>query len=110
MNKNIISKTITRIVCLLGLCIGLYKTDVTSILILFAILAACVWLIPFAFDLIFKDKLDTDGSIYVDQMTDGHTSFKLSIKQPMEAIKKDYLLIKVAIPKDLWEEDGYEEE
>ncbi len=110
MNKNIISKTITRIVCLLGLCVGLYKTDIVSILILFSILCAAVWLIPLAFDLIFKDKLDTDGSIYVDQMTDGHTSFKLSIKEPMEAIKKDYLLIKVAIPKDLWEEDSYEEE
>ena len=109
MNKNIISKTITRVICLLGLCIGLYKTDITSILILFTVMCAAVWLIPFVFDFIFKDKLDTDGSIYVDGMTDKGTSFKLSIKNPMEAIKKDYLLIKVAVPKDLWEEDGYEE-
>ena len=102
MKKNLL-KTITRIVCLLGLCIGLYRTDITSILILFSILCAAVWLIPGVIDLIFKDN-ECDGIMYIDTMGDNKTAIKISFKDPLRAIHKDFVNIKVDIMKNILEE------
>lgn len=102
MKKNLL-KTIIRIVCLLGLCIGLYRTDITSILILFSILCAAVWLIPGIIDLIFKDD-ECDGIMYIDTMADNKTAIKISFKDPLRAIHKDFVVVKVDIMKNILEE------
>lgn len=102
MKKNLL-KTITRIVCLLGLCIGLYRTDITSILILFSILCAAVWLIPCIINLIFKDD-ECDGIMYIDTMADNKTAIKISFKDPLRAIHKDFVVVKVDIMKNILEE------
>ena len=102
MKKNLL-KTITRIVCLLGLCIGLYRTDITSILILFSILCAAVWLIPGIIDLIFKDN-ECDGIMYIDTMGDNKTGIKITFKDPLKAIHKDFVVVKVDIMKNILEE------
>lgn len=102
MKKNLL-KTITRIVCLLGLCIGLYRTDITSILILFSILCAAVWLIPGIINFIFKDD-ECDGIMYIDTMADNKTAIKISFKDPLRAIHKDFVVVKVDIMKNILEE------
>lgn len=102
MKKNLL-KTIIRIVCLLGLCIGLYRTDITSILILFSILCAAVWLMPGIIDLIFKDD-ECDGIMYIDTMADNKTAIKISFKDPLRAIHKDFVVVKVDIMKNILEE------
>lgn len=102
MKKNLL-KTITRIVCLLGLCIGLYRTDIASILILFSILCAAVWLIPGIIDLIFKDD-ECDGIMYIDTMADNKTAIKITFKDPLHAIHKDFVVVKVDIMKNILEE------
>jgi hypothetical protein len=112
MKKNSL-KTIARIVCLLGLCIGLYRTDITSILVLFSVLCAAVWLIPGIIDLIFKDN-ECDGVMYIDTMNDNKTAIKISFKDPLKAIHKDFVVVKVNIMKNIleetMEENNHEEE
>jgi hypothetical protein len=112
MKKNSL-KTIARIVCLLGLCIGLYRTDITSILVLFSVLCAAVWLIPGIIDLIFKGN-ECDGVMYIDTMNDNKTAIKISFKDPLRAIHKDFVTVKVDIMKNIleetMEENNHEEE
>jgi hypothetical protein len=67
-----------------------------------------VWLIPSIISVIFKEKKDDDGVIFVESMDDGKTEFHLTIKNPIAAIKKDYLTIKVEVPKNLWEDNDDE--
>lgn len=105
--KQIIEKTLLRIVLLIALCIGLYRTDVSSILTLLSILTGIFWVIPIVYDAIFhrKDRDKYDGEIFIESNTEDSTNLKLEIYEKDKIIGKGYLVIKVDIPDPIFEEE-----
>lgn len=88
-------KTLTRLICLITCSIGIYKQDITNIIIFVAVMIGTFWVVPGIIALIFKKQIQYDGELMIKDRTDVGTNYILRIYDLVTLPAKEELKIKV---------------
>ena len=88
---------LSRLVCLIGLSIGLYKTDYLSMVLFVLLMVTMFWIIPWVLGNIFfrDDVIQYDGEIMYKTEADGDTNCVLRIYDVNDICNRSELVIKV---------------
>lgn len=88
---------LSRLVCLIGLSIGLYKTDYLSMVLFVLLMVSIFWIIPWVLGNIFirDDEKQYDGEVMYKTEADGDTNCVLRIYDVNDICNRSELIIKV---------------
>lgn len=88
---------LSRLVCLIGLSIGLYKTDCLSMVLFVLLMVTMFWIIPWVLGNIFirDDVIQYDGEIMYKTEATGDTNCVLRIYDVNDICNRSELIIKV---------------
>lgn len=88
---------LSRLVCLIGLSIGLYKTDYLSMALFVLLMVSIFWIIPWVLGNIFirDDVIQYNGEVMYKTEPDGETNCVLRIYDVNDICNRSELLIKV---------------